>query len=491
MSIPDRLLRITPSEPLSIAIWIFALFVALYLSRKFIHQVISALGRVFNNAMRLAAASVLIAENRLMKRNREVLLAKGLEIAERKVEREFDHINTTVVRNLEGYPTLHHKISEFITKLEEDHTRSIDVPPSLPNWIPIIDAIAKIEHSGDTMVSSTLSEINRTLKEQHTVAIEGYRNSIKRRHAILNKMLPLWRKLQNILNGVGKSVATLNERAKSIDRYMDEYEQIRLKTDKAASMLSSSALTQFFVSGLILLAGVGAGVINFHLIALPMSEMVGGGNYIGPYKTSDVAGIVITLVEFSMGLFLMESLRITRLFPTIGGMDGKMRIRMIWITLTLLAVFAGGESVLALLRVRMAADMESLRQILAGVDQAPVSISIVPTISQMVLGFILPFVLAFVAIPLEFFISSSRTVLGIIVAGILRFFAFVLRLMGNVVVYSGKVIITLYDLVIFPALLLEGVLTGSPRKVKRSSKPGTGLGFFKKSKKRSNTGIKG
>jgi hypothetical protein len=96
-----------------------------------------------------------------------------------------------------------------------------------------------------------------------------------------------------------------------------------------------------------------------------------------------------------------------------------------------------------------------------------------------------------VAIPLEFFISSARTVLGVIVAGILRFIAFVLRLMGNVAVYSGKVIITIYDLVIFPTLWVEGVLTGSPHKVKKSSKPGTEFGFSKKSKKRSNTGIKG
>ena len=164
---------------------------------------------------------------------------------------------------------------------------------------------------------------------------------------------------------------------------------------------------------------------------------------------------------------------------------------MIWITLTLLTVFAGVESVLALLRDRMTADMESLRQMLAGVEQTTVSTPIIPTISQMVLGFILPFVLAFVAIPLEFFISSSRTVLGVIVAGILRFIAFVLRFIGNVVVYSGKVIITIYDLVRFPTLWLEGVLTGSPHKVKRSSKSATGFEFLKKSKKRSNTGIKG
>ena len=48
-----------------------------------------------------------------------------------------------------------------------------------------------------------------------------------------------------------------------------------------------------------------------------MSEMFGGADYIGPYKTSDVAGLVIILIELTMGLFLLESLRITRLFSAI------------------------------------------------------------------------------------------------------------------------------------------------------------------------------
>jgi hypothetical protein len=433
--------------------------------------------------MRLSAESVLNAEKRLVKRTREILMTKGLENAERKVEREFDHINTAVVKNLESYSTLHHKISEVITKLEEDHRSSMDVPPSLPNWIPIIEAIAKIEHSGDTMVSNMLSEIERTLKQQHTAAIESYRNSSKTRHSILNKMPPLWRKLQKALNDMGKSVTSLNDRIQSIDRYMDEYEQIRAKTDKAVRMLSSSSLTRFLISGLILVVAIGVAVINFNLIALPMSEMVGGGNYIGPYKTSDVAGIVITLVELCMGLFLMESLRITRLFPIIGSMDDKTRNRMIWIILTLLTIFAGIESALALLRDRMAADMEALRQTLAGIEQTGVSTSLIPTIGQMIIGFILPFALAGVAIPLEAFISSARTVLGAIAAGGLRFLAFNLRLIGNIVVYSSKVILTVYDLVIFPTIWLEGILSGSPHRIKMSSKKETGFGFSKKPKK--------
>lgn len=78
--------------------------------------------------------------------------------------------------------------------------------------------------------------------------------------------------------------------------------------------------------------------------------MVGGGSYIGNFKTSNIAALVIILVELAMGLYLMESLRITHLFPIIGQMDDKMRIRMIWTTFLILLILAGIESALAFMR---------------------------------------------------------------------------------------------------------------------------------------------
>jgi hypothetical protein len=187
-------------------------------------------------------------------------------------------------------------------------------------------------------------------------------------------------------------------------------------------------------------------------------------------------------VQLSLGLFLMESLRITRLFPIIGGMDDKLRHRMIWITLTLITVIAGVESSLAILRDQMAADMEDLRQMLAGIDKSQVSTSLIPTVGQMIIGFILPYWIAFGAIPLAAFISSGRTVLGILAAGSLRLLAFCLRLVGNIVVYCGKVIITAYDLIIFPTLWIESTLSGAHKKVKTPKKQQSKFGFLKTSK---------
>jgi hypothetical protein len=79
----------------------------------------------------------------------------------------------------------------------------------------------------------------------------------------------------------------------------------------------------------------------------------------------------------------------------------------------------------------------------------------------MIMGFFFPFVLAFVTIPLESFISSARTILGIVVIGALRLISFLLRLVGNIVYYVGRFVINLYDLLIFPSIWLEGVLTGT------------------------------
>jgi hypothetical protein len=454
-----NMLSITSNPFLSMLIWITLLLAALYFARKPFHRAIGASCKIIQNAMRLTAASVLSAEKRLVRHNREVLMSAGREKAERLVEREFGRINTAVIRDLENFPHLQRQLTELTTRLDEDYRSSAELLPSLPNWLPVIESIANIEHSGDSMVANMLVEINRTLKEQHKSAIDNYRNSNAQRHSILNKMLPVWRKVQKGLDTVDKSIGNLKQRAQRIDRCMDEYEQIRLQTDQAARMLSASSLTQFFIAGVFLTIAFGAALINFNLIALPMTSMVGVASHIGPYKTSEVAALFIILTQLTIGLFLMESLRITRLFPAIGGMDDKMRHMMGWITFALLAALAGVESALAFLSDQIAQNMAALRLTLSpGLDQNEIMTSMIPTVGHMIIGFILPFALAFVPIALESFMAASRTVLGVMAAGVLRILAFVLRLIGNAGYYIGRLIVNLYDLIIFPSIWLEGVI---------------------------------
>jgi len=172
---------------------------------------------------------------------------------------------------------------------------------------------------------------------------------------------------------------------------------------------------------------------------------------------SDVAALVIIFLEATMGLFVMETLRITHLFPLIANMNDHMRRRMLWVAVVFLVVFAGIEAALALMRDMLSADKQALVQSLASAQAAPPDplLRMIPTTAQMVLGFFLPFALAFVAVPLESFVYSLRTVGGAFVVMLIRATAFVLRVLGNLIRQLCKVLIGIYDVTIVLPLLVE------------------------------------
>ena len=159
----ENILSITPIPLLSGILWLVLLLLAMYFARKPFHRSMASFGRILYNAMRLSASSVKLAEKRLQIRNQEVLLSAGLELAERKVEREFDRIGDAVRRDLEGYPKVQRMLSEDLLKLEEDCEKSAEIPQSLPDWVKVIDAIANIKPTGDRMVVNMLEEIHHTL----------------------------------------------------------------------------------------------------------------------------------------------------------------------------------------------------------------------------------------------------------------------------------------------------------------------------------------
>jgi hypothetical protein len=309
------------------------------------------------------------------------------------------------------------------------------------------------------MVQRILEEIKTSIAKIHDKAIGEYRRSYESRHKILEGFMPFWRSVDRNISEVNKKLGDLQESAKGVDALMARYEAINAKTDKAEHALTVSAFTQFAIALLVMAVAAGGAFINYKLIALPMSEMVGAGDYLtASLRTSEVAALVIIFVEASMGLFLMEALRITHLFPRIATLNDQMRRRMMWIALVLLVTLAGVEAALALMRDMLIADKQALLQSLAAVPQAVATdgwVGRIPTAGQMLLGFILPFALAFIAIPLESLIHSSRTVGGVLLAGLVSTLALVMRVAANALRRMARMLITLYDVVIVVPLLIE------------------------------------
>ena len=445
-------LNITPWPVLSALLWIVLVVATLYFARPTAHTLILAAGHSLHKMFRVASVSVTGAEKKLTDRNREVLLAAGREAKERIVEREFDRINETVRKDLANYSALHRSLSESIGRIEQDHKDAVDVPPDPPGWVNAVKAVANIDsREGRVGIGNVLSDIHKSLVKAHKEAMVMYREASSKRHELLRKMRPEWRQIEQTLNKVGKNVDSLIGRSVTIDRHMQEYEDIVKGEDRAVSVLSSSSLVYFFVSLGVLLIALGGATINFSLIARPMAEMVGGTSLIGGFKTADIAALVIILVEISMGLFLMESLRITRLFPVIGALPDKTRVRMIYITFTMLFLLASVEAGLAYMREVLLQDELATSALLRGDGDVAVmgNFMWITTAAQMGMGFILPFALTFVAIPLETFVHSLRTVIGLLAIGILRFMSLALRLSGNAFRYFGVLFTQLYDLPLF------------------------------------------
>jgi hypothetical protein len=79
----------------------------------------------------------------------------------------------------------------------------------------------------------------------------------------------------------------------------------------------------------------------------------------------------------------------------------------------------------------------------------------------MILGFVLPFLLAFVGIPFEYFIASARTVFGALFAVLVHGLALFCRMLSSAMRHFATALILLYDVLIFLPVLIERIVRGS------------------------------
>lgn len=447
--------------PDQIALSVLALFflvtLFLYAARTPAHSVIVSLCNLAGQALRFAARWLLLTAEGLRQRNKSVLLAHGQTEVVSQIEREFERTTDLVRKELGEYPALQRKMMDELTRIEDDYLKCGEVPPPPPEWVDALATIANLKSGGD-IAKKMLDDLHKSVQKIHDKTISEYRKSYEGRHKILKNLMPLWRSVDKVVKHLDANMVNLTGNAKSIDVHMARYEEMRAKTDKSEHTLAISAFVQLGVSALVMLIAVGGAFINFKLIALPMSEMVGASDYItNSLRTSDVAALVIVLMEATMGVFLLESLRITHLFPTIASMNDGLRKRVMWAALILLLILAGIESSLALMRDMLIADKAAMLHDLATVQPVVTDslLTHIPMIGQMVMGFVLPFVLAFVAIPLEVLVYSLRTVAGVLLVTLLRAISFVLRFTAMILHRLGRILISVYDITIVLPLLVE------------------------------------
>src|SRR6185312_5602645 len=104
-------------------------------------------------------------------------------------------------------------------------------------------------------------------------------------------------------------------------------------------------------------------------------------------------------------------------------------------------LMASIEAGLAYMREVLLQDELATSALLRGDAASPVNGHLwITTAAQMGMGFILPFALTFVAIPLETFVHSLRTVMGLLAIGVLRLFALVFRILASGARHMGTLL---------------------------------------------------
>src|SRR3954471_17571450 len=461
-------LYLWPANPAASLLALFILSnVFLYAARHPMHKALREVGRLLGGAFRVSARWCRGMSAKVAQRDHEMIVEMGKGDVQAKVGREFHRIEGAYAKELARYPDLHRKLDDVLTKIDADFQETATAAPAAPGWSDAVTAVTKMPPTGDRVVTKLLEEIHKSAVAGEKKALQEFRDATAKKHKILGSMAPAWKELKKLAVDVGAAVTGALESTKRIDGYMAQFEKVRAADAKAIRALGWNATQLFVVSVLVMAVAMGGAFVNFNLIALPMSELVPSGSRIGGMPVSTVAALVIVLMEVAAGVFAMEMLGITSFFPKLENLPSSRRRMILVVSLGGLVLLAGIECSLAVLREQIVASATALKSALAGVSDKTVAdpaASRIPVVGQAVLGFILPFILAMVAVPLETLIATGGHIALALAAGLFLVFGTVSRLLAQGSRHGAEALRHLYDiLIVIPLQIERMVLNGKGR----------------------------
>jgi hypothetical protein len=448
-----------PDNPALSLLVIFALsMVFLWAARDPMLKVLRGLGANLEGGLRAVSRWCTASAEALQTRSRETLLAAAELELHGKVERELTRIDTAFSEKVGQYSTINRRLDDLLQHLEADYKKCGDSPPEVPGWAGAVEAVANIPTVMDPNVKKVLEGIQGSMRDAEKKALKTYRDDTGKRHRILNGMRPDWKAVRSLMTRMQESAAKALDTTAKIDRYVDEYGKVVKERASGTRVAVYSAFKPFFISLVVLGVALGGAFINFQLIALPMSELVPAGARIGGLPVSTVSALVLVLMEAAVGIFLMDMLGITDLFPKLQNVSPSRRRLILTLSMGGLFFLASVESSLAILREQIAAADAALKLSLAGAESTVVARptdSSIPVIGQAVLGFVLPWILAMVAIPLEMLLDSGRHVLAQLAVLVLQAVGNAMQVLAHLARYLTTAIPSVYDVYVAIPLRIE------------------------------------
>jgi hypothetical protein len=418
------------SPYLRMAVGFVALVAVMFLVRTQAHAFILRFARAVRSQLRLLARFCLRIAQRMRLRNYEVTRALAEQLLQRRIEKEFMRIESMVVGDLANYQRMAASINRQLDTINRDYEESMQVPPAPPQWIEAVDALAALEHGNQSseVLSRILSDMHETIREHQREAMREHRWTVSSRHKILAGLRPKWSRLNKLLATVDNKMDALAQRLKQVDQHMGRYEMM---ASNAGYGFMSSVLVRFILSVAFCAAGVIAAVALNSLVAAPLSGLLGELSLLGLAPSTYATLLIISMLLFSAAL-LFESLRITHLLPLMAAISRKGRLMLLWGS-------GLGVSMLALLSAGLA----------SGYLVAPDQGLQPPQVAVALLTLSTALVVAVSIVPLEYFIYTLRPVVSSALQMLLHGMAFALRMLSAMVMEVGRLLLHIYDLVIF------------------------------------------
>lgn len=457
-------LYIWPDMPaLSLIVLIAGSMLFLFLARAPMQKALDSLAEGTSGGLKKIAEWADELAEKIKERNRKVLLESGVAAHKHKLVDEFGRVEISFTKNLADYPGLQRRLDDHISKLEGDYKECGQAVPEAPGWNDAVSSIAKLQgSSGDRVIEKMLGEIHKSAVEGEKRALAELRTTTSKRHKILGGMATIWKQVNKIIRDVGDKVESVLETSERIDKYMTEFQKISKGNEESIDLLSSRANRMFIATSIVIGAAIAGALVNFYLIALPMSELVPAGTRVLGMPVSSFSALIIILLEFVTGIFFWESVGFTHIIPQIGMMPRNRRKLITYLSLAFLLLLSCVEASLGFLREIMAETDAAIEQQLAGATAAVSDHSGAKwaVYGQAGLGFSLPLILAMTMMALENFIETSQYAASKLMTLFVVFFGQICRMISYSINYLIKIIMHLYDVYIIIPLQIYNLIAG-------------------------------
>lgn len=281
-----------------------------------------------------------------------------------------------------------------------------------------------------------------------------------------------------------------NKNTDDVNKAFSEFEEIVRSEDRRTIASRASIVIPWFIAVLITSIALAGVFLNFFLIERPMSEIVGEGARIAGVGLPAFAAIIVIFLEFVTGVILMDSAGFTKLIPAFHSMSRNGKRIMLIVSFIFLSLFSVMEMTLSIVREQIIEQQQetrnlanqalsnpSLVQPVAPADAAaPAPAAQEPehqqfslfglqlaTFAQLILAFIIPWLLAAAALPLETIVRNTVFMLSIASSFLLIGLSFICKTIAVALKNIGLFLLTVYDLIIFIPLWIQRRVQGAAR----------------------------